>query len=214
MTTETKAPTAEDVRRDAVRVTDAIAAQTGAPSGTIALDHAALGRLKALALLGVQVPGLQLKLAACSESREAIIGALDATKAERSALQARVAELTRESDDWRDKALDRDLQVTRLTSERDALCAQVEKAREEASLIRASLPRHLVWEQIDAQNTALSSARGGLSRLEVLLSAPPAEAKAAEGVPERCTLTPRCGGYLEPADGGGMRCDSCDQDRE
>lgn len=123
MTTEKKAPTAEDVKRWDEAIHNSL--EGGARF------YEALPILQALveaALLGVQVPGLREELRLRSKALEAA--------QEVSALQARVAELTRERDDFRKEldglghAFDTEQGIAqRALTERDALHAQVERVR-------------------------------------------------------------------------------------
>lgn len=169
-TTETKAPTAEDVEKTRLNVRWALG--NGGGHASLKQD---LDRVCDAALLGVQVPGLVRDLGHAQSRIEALASsAQTATRLEFqsrvqqeevSALQARVAELTRERDAerlsretleaeremWRTAEAERDalrLTVQRLTNredeireERDAALAQRDALRAQASALSAALGR-------------------------------------------------------------------------
>lgn len=134
MTTEKKAPTTGDVERDFntadIDASHVVACTCG--------HHGALARLRDLALLGVQVPGL-----------------------------------VAERDDWRRKALDRDLQVVGLTSEVAALQARVAELRREwKRLDEAAITMSRTVDKVMEQRDEARSERDALrAQVESLASA-------------------------------------------
>lgn len=131
MTTETKAPKAEDVERDYGKTKAALARIPTSEWTADAGEHP-LRRLRDAALLGVQVPGLREQVAQAARDAVALVKAHDELDAARlrelSALQVRVAELEDRLRGARLVEAECLAAARDAESERDALRAQVEEA--------------------------------------------------------------------------------------
>lgn len=154
MTTETKAPTAEDVERQYRDVEEAVitgnhtsgcAARGGQCRCALSVGLTSARALHDLALLGVQVPGLQEQLQGVTDRWEDAksaagqhLDSLSASRREVSALQAQVAELERERDIYRENRDNVRIVRDRNASARDALQARVAELTRERDLLSTS----------------------------------------------------------------------------
>jgi hypothetical protein len=205
MSEETKAPTKEDVERWDEVMEEEISGYRGQQSWE--RINEALRGLTSAALLGTQVQGLREELAGVTANFDRAANGLVLATKQVSALQARVAELegtlatesaerVRCRDGW-----------AQCQSERDALRAQMKRARDAFGDISTTFEAKPLWgPPQDGLSSKMAKAidyAWGVAREQyAALSAPHAETPAPERVEGRPCL--ECGhGYMKHHDGAG-----------
>lgn len=220
MTTETKAPTVQQVTWDAEALRLDLDTTPHTPEYREAMKER-IARLRDLALLGVQVPALRAQVAEQQQTIHLVVGQRDRLATDFSllqsaeaALQARVAELEgllHVAGQHRDAAIDREdvLRARVAESERKretmqgelqtmqgivtAAVEQRESAESERDALRAQVDvaRRMASEAAEAGTFAWG--RILLDAMDkTALSAPPAEAKTAEPEDEWCCQDTDC----------------------